>query len=205
MKKRLFFGFLLIGMALTLTSCFVHSSLMYFEKDTEGLPNLLSNPGFNAYSLDPRESLKGWSVLIEPADQEQTPPNIVFIDGERALHGSSSLRIDASPYKVSIISDPFKVNRYGGYYVRCYTCSSEPKGPQINLRMLTFKADGSIDKKFKDNIQSKNEWDKMSISAGFLSPGVSFGRVIIEIPPFTQGSVWLDDAGCWEVHHFKID
>jgi len=59
MKKILFFGLLLIGMALTFTSCFVHSSLMYFEKDTEGLPNLLSNPGFNAYSLDPRESLKG--------------------------------------------------------------------------------------------------------------------------------------------------
>lgn len=154
-------------MALTLTSCFVHSSLMYFEKDTEGLPNLLSNPGFNAYSLDPRESLKGWSVLIEPADQEQTPPNIVFIDGERALHGSSSLRIDASPYKVSIISDPFKVNRYGGYYVRCYTCSSEPKGPQINLRMLTFKLMALLIKSLKIIFKAKMNGIKCQLAQDF--------------------------------------
>ncbi|MCB5245503.1 MAG: hypothetical protein RBR57_00035 [Candidatus Syntrophosphaera sp.] len=205
MRKYLFFGLLLLGMALTLTSCFIHSSLMYFEKDTEGLPNLISNPGFNAYSLDPNESLRGWSLLIEPTEPEKAQTNVVFIDGEKALHSGSSLRIDASSNKVSIISDPFRVHRYGGYYVRCYTYSSEPKGPQINMRLLTFQPDGSIDKKFKAKMQSKNEWKKITISAGFLSPGVTFGRVVIEIPPFNQGSVWIDDAGCWEVHHFKID
>jgi hypothetical protein len=205
MKRILFFALVLIGMALSLTSCFIHSSLIFFEEDTQGLSNLVSNPGFNAYSLDPDESLKGWSVLIEPDTQEKTQPNIAFIDGNQAFNGSTSLRIDASPNSVSIISEPFRVNRYGGYYVRCYACSSEPKGPQINLRLLTFKTDGSIDKKFKAKKQIKNEWDKIAVSAGFLSPGVSFGRVIIEIPPFSQGSVWIDEDGCWEGHQFKID
>ena len=52
------------------SSCIVHSSLVYFDKDTEGVPNLLSNPGFDAFSLDPdlQAARKGAEVAALLAD-----------------------------------------------------------------------------------------------------------------------------------------
>ncbi len=54
MKKRAMFWFLNLLLLLGLSSCLLHTSLVYFDKDTEGVPNLISNPGFSASSLDPR-------------------------------------------------------------------------------------------------------------------------------------------------------
>jgi len=121
------------------------------------------------------------------------------------LQGSTSLRIDASDQTVVLYSDAFKVRRYGGYYVRLNAKSSEPEGPQITTRLITFWENGRVFSRFKSKMKTSNEWSKDTISAGFLKPGVSFGRIQIVIPPFEKGSVWLDDAGCWEVHHFRID
>lgn len=68
---------------LALSSCLVHTSLVYFDKDTEGVPNLVSNPGFSAYSLDPRQALLGWSVDMQ--GDSDAPKNLVFIDGKEAM------------------------------------------------------------------------------------------------------------------------
>ncbi len=201
MKKSL----LLLAAAATLllcSSCIVHSSLVYFDKDTEGVPNLLSNPGFDAFSLDPDQALLGWSIYSE-GDGNQSI--YAAIDPKVALQGSTSLRIDASDQTVVLYSDAFKVRRYGGYYVRLNAKSSEPEGPQITTRLITFWENGRVFSRFKSKMKTSNEWSKDTISAGFLKPGVSFGRIQIVIPPFEKGSVWLDDAGCWEVHHFRID
>lgn len=184
------------------SSCIVHSSLVYFDKDTEGVPNLLSNPGFDAFSLDPDQALLGWSIYSE-GDGNQSI--YAAIDPKVALQGSTSLRIDASDQTVVLYSDAFKVRRYGGYYVRLNAKSSEPEGPQITTRLITFWENGRVFSRFKSKMKTSNEWSKDTISAGFLKPGVSFGRIQIVIPPFEKGSVWLDDAGCWEVHHFRID
>ncbi|OQC09510.1 MAG: hypothetical protein BWX75_01019 [Candidatus Cloacimonetes bacterium ADurb.Bin088] len=201
MKKSLL---LLAAAAILLlcSSCIVHSSLVYFDKDTEGVPNLLSNPGFDAFSLDPDQALLGWSIYSE-GDGNQSI--YAAIDPKVALQGSTSLRIDASDQTVVLYSDAFKVRRYGGYYVRLNAKSSEPEGPQITTRLITFWENGRVFSRFKSKMKTSNEWSKDTISAGFLKPGVSFGRIQIVIPPFEKGSVWLDDAGCWEVHHFRID
>ena len=201
MKKSLL---LLAAAAILLlcSSCIVHSSLVYFDKDTEGVPNLLSNPGFDAFSLDPDQALLGWSIYSE-GDGNQSI--YAAIDPKFALQGSTSLRIDASDQTVVLYSDAFKVRRYGGYYVRLNAKSSEPEGPQITTRLITFWENGRVFSRFKPKMKTSNEWSKDTISAGFLKPGVSFGRIQIVIPPFEKGSVWLDDAGCWEVHHFRID
>ena len=201
MKKSLL---LLAAAAILLlcSSCIVHSSLVYFDKDTEGVPNLLSNPGFDAFSLDPDQALLGWSIYSE-GDGNQSI--YAAIDPKVALQGSTSLRIDASDQTVVLYSDAFKVRRYGGYYVRLNAKSSEPEGPQITTRLITFWENGRVFSRFKSKMKTSNEWSKDTISAGFLTPGVSFGRIQIVIPPFEKGSVWLDDAGCWEVHHFRID
>jgi hypothetical protein len=197
MKNRVLIAALSVVLLLA-SSCLIRSSLVYFDKDTVGVPNLLTNPGFNAYSLDPGEALLGWTV-------QSSGNRKVFIDGREAIQGNTSLRIDASQNTVILLSDAFKVSRYGGYYTRLLSRSSLPKGPQITLRFITFKPDGSLDRKFRVKLKTGNTWEKATISAGFLKPGVSFGRVQIEIPPFEEGSLWLDDSGCWEVHRFRID
>lgn len=202
MKIRAMSLLLITLLLLLTTSCIVRSSLVYLDKDTEGVPNLLSNPDFNAYSLDPDEALLGWTIHSNGGSAQKYS---VFIDGKEAFKGNSSIRIDASENEVVLLSDAFKVRRYGGFYSRIYAKSSERKGPQITMRLLTFRENGTMYNKFKTKMRTGTEWERESISAGFLKPGVSFGRLQIIIPPFSEGSVWLDDAGCWEVHHFRID
>ncbi|MDP3115243.1 MAG: hypothetical protein Q8M98_10800 [Candidatus Cloacimonadaceae bacterium] len=175
---------------------------MFFDSDTVGVPNLLFNPGFNAYSLNPGQALKGWTVIAEPQDGET---GLIVIDSNQAFEGHTSLRINASEKTIMIMSDTFKVERYGGYFVRLHAKSSLPSGPHISVRFITFKPDGRIFHRFNTNLKTTSDWKKGSVSAGFLKPGVSFGRVVILIPPFAEGSVWLDNTGCWKVHHFKID
>jgi hypothetical protein len=188
--------------ALTLSSCFVSSSLLFTESDVQESKNLLANPGFAPYSLSPNEALRGWSILVEPysADYDK-----IRIDPTQALEGDTSLRIAASDKDVMLISEPFKVRRYGGYYSRVMLKTDSPKPPQITLRMITFKEDGKVTNRFKEKTSLLEGWNRLAVSAGFLRPGVSFGRISILIPPFAEGSVWIDDAGCWEVHGFRID
>lgn len=202
MRHRAVCSIVLLAAALFASSCIVRSSLSYYDKDTEGVPNLLSNPSFNAYSFDPDNALLGWSIHT---DGNFSDNHSVFIDGRQSKQGKTSLRVDASNKTVTILSDAFTVKRYGGFYSRVYACSSEPKGPQITVRFITFRENGTVYSKFKTKLKTGLEWEKGTISAGFLRPGVNFGRLQIIIPPFSKGSVWLDDAGCWEVHHFRID
>lgn len=203
MIKRALFCLVNLVLLLGLSSCLVHTSLVYFDKDTEGVPNLISNQGFSAYSLDPREALLGWNVTLQ--GESDSPRNLVFIDGREAIQGNSSIRVDASPHTVVITSDSFRVNRYGGYYTRLWAKSSEAAGPHVSLHFITFQRSGKVDRQFKAKLKSNDMWEKQSLSAGFLRPGVAYGRLKIVIPPFEKGSVWLDDTGCWEVHRFRID
>ncbi len=193
---------LLALLMLFLSSCFVSSSLSYTESQTENVPNLVFNPGFNPYSLDSRTALKGWDVNYDPPN---SPDGKVLIDMEVALEGKTSLRVDASDNEVILISDPFKVVRYGGYYIRAGIRGESKNMPEVTLRFIAFKENGKIYNRFKTNIIPSSEWGKASISAGFIRPGVNAGRVAIVIPPFKDGSIWIDDVGCWKVHHFRID
>jgi hypothetical protein len=189
-------------LALLLSSCFVSSSLLFTEADIEDSMNLLTNPGFAPYSLMGEEALKGWNVHIEPPAQSFDK---IKIDPMLSLEGDTSLKISASESDVMLISDPFKVRRYGGYYSRVMVHCDSPQAPQITLQMITFRDDGKITNRFKKKQQLIEGWNKLDVSAGFLRPGVSSGRISIIVPPFEQGSIWIDDAGCWEVHGFRID
>lgn len=192
----------LIALMLLLSSCFVSSSLIFTEADIQGGVNLLMNPSFAPYSLEGEEALRGWTVHIEPHSEGFDK---ILIDSKEFLEGKTSLRISASDKDVMIISEPFDVRRYGGYYARIMARSDSENPPQINLRMITFKEQGKITNRFQHKAELGKDWSMISASAGFLRPGVSFGRVFIHIPPFSEGSIWLDDAGCWEVHGFRID
>jgi len=183
-------------------SCVVSPSLVFKESQTEGLPNLIFNPGFNPYSLDPATALKGWMVDHDPADIKES--NVV-IDTNVASEGKTSLRIDASKHATIIISDSFDVVRYGGYFIKANVRTNSTDNPDIVLRFISFKENGKVYNRIKSRIRATEDWTKSTISAGFIKPGVSFGRVAIMISPFKDGSVWIDDVGCWKVHHFRID
>ncbi len=189
--------------ALLLSSCFVSSSLHFTEGDIDDSPNLLLNPGFAPYSLLGEEALRGWNIHVNPPNKDFDK---IRIDPSVSLEGDTALKISASDREVTLISEPFKVRRYGGYYSRAMIHSDSPAPPVINIEMVTFREDGKITNRFKNKTKGLSEgWNRLAISAGFLRPGVNWGRLSITIPPFEEGSVWLDDAGCWEVHGFKID
>lgn len=197
---RLWFG--LIGLAFVLGSCFFGSSLIMTDADIGDSINLVLNPSFNPYSESGKDALKGWDIHVEPRD-----PNFdkIIVDPLEALEGKTSLRISASEHDVMLLSSPFKVRRYGAYYCRISAKTDSPQAPQLTFRMITFKENGKITNRFKKKFTPGEDWTKATISAGFLKPGVNFGRIAILIPPFTEGSIWLDDAGSWEVHGFNID
>ncbi|HHZ15934.1 MAG TPA: hypothetical protein GX398_07495 [Candidatus Cloacimonetes bacterium] len=189
-------------MLLLAGSCVVSPSLVFMESQTEGLPNLIFNPGFNPYSLDPATALKGWMVDHDPPDIKES--NVV-IDTNVALDGKTSLRIDASKHATIIISDSFDVMRYGGYFIKANVRTDSKDNPDIVLRFISFKENGKVYNRIKSKIRPTEDWTQGTISAGFIKPGVSFGRVAIMVSPFKDGSVWIDDVGCWKVHHFRID
>ncbi len=188
--------------AVLLTSCSTVGTLQFTERDIDSTANLVSNPSFNSYSSLPTDALKGWNVHLEPQGSALSP---VIIDPQEATEGKTSLRIDASNRAVLILSEPFQVRRYGGYYLRTYLKSSSTELPNLQLRFIVFKENGKILNRFKSKIKPHSDWTLHSLSAGFIKPGARFGRMAILIPPFKDGSVWLDNAGCFEVHGFKID
>ncbi len=183
--------------ALLLSSCFVGSSLMFFESDTHGRTNLVQNPGFTPQN----GIMSNWSIVNDESESAQS----VNVDHAVFTEGKNSLRIDASPYAVMIVSDPFKVRRYGGYYIRVNARATADTDEKIELRFFTYNSAGKHINRFRETLRVGEEWKKATISAGFLDTRSTFGRVAIFIPPFLKGSIWIDDAGAWEVHSFKID
>lgn len=192
----------LLALLVLLSSCFVSSSLHFSKADIENAQNLIKNCSFDPYQLRGKETLPGWSLKVEP---QQADFDKVVIDPQIAKDGSNSLKISASDKDVLIISEPFDVRRYGGYFAKISAKSNSTNPPQIQFRMITFKEQGKITNRFKQKHKLSSDWQDITLSAGFLRPGVRFGRIFVHIPPFAEGSVWLDDAGCWEVHGFRID
>lgn len=202
MTKSLSGLILAATLLLMLSSCVVGSTLLFTERDVENSPNLVINHSFDPFSTVAEEALKGWSVHLDPPGSGDSP---VIIDPKVTKEGNTSLRIDASNRSVLILSDSFQVRRYGGYYLRSYFKTDSPLPPQVQLRFIAFKDNGKIVNRFRSRIKLHTDWHRGTISAGFIKPGAKFGRLGIFIPPFKEGSIWIDEAGCFEVHGFKID
>ena len=202
MMKRLGGPCLLVLLLIFISSCSTVTTLSFTERDVKDSPNLIQNNSFSPYSTIGEEALKGWMVMISPQSITDSP---VIIDPDVALEGKTSLRVDASDKAVLILSSPFNVRRYGGYYLRCYFKTNSPHPPRPQLRFIVFKENGKIVNRFKIKAKVNEDWERTTISAGFIKPGARFGRLGIYIPPFKEGSIWIDDTGCFEVHGFKID
>lgn len=195
------YGLVALLTLLLLSSCIVHSSLIFFEKDTVGQPNLLANPGLEASAVTGGMLPTGWSAM----NVDRRLPENIKLDYETTVEGENSIRIDASENAVMLVSDAFRVRRYGGYYLRIKSRSSQSRGEKITLRFLTFTNAGKTTNRFRSTLVTTNEWQSCHISAGFIRETATFGRIAILIPQFPEGSIWIDDAGAWDVHSFRID
>jgi len=187
---------------LLIVGCGVNSTLLFTEADIEDSINLLQNPGFTPPSLIADSSPPGWDIH---GVSQSMISQIFQIDPMNVYEGDSSLKINASKNEIKIVSEPFRVRRYGGYYARVMIQSDCHNPPPVTFQMVTFKEDGKITNTFSKKEHISKDWSRMNVSAGFLRPGVAWGRISIIIPPFDEGSIWIDDAGCWEVHGFRID
>lgn len=191
---------LLILLLLGLSSCFVGSSLVFFESDTAGKPNLIHNPSF----LPPKaagQGLPGWTLLN--IDEKMKIP--ASYDTLSTTEGKTSLRFDPSEQDIVIVSDAFRVRRYGGYYIRANVRGTADLLKKVQLRFFTYNDNGKQINKFQHKFMPRADWDKYSISAGFIDTRSTFGRVAIVIPAFSKGSIWIDEVGAWDVHSFRID
>ncbi len=193
---------LAIACLLVLSSCFIRTSLNFSDTMIDKLPNELINPGFELSGKDPRSAARGWDIVIDPPEGKGT---VVSVDTQERKEGVSSLRIDASENAVMVYSESFDVARYEGYLIRASARSTSTERPQIALRFICFKENGKIANSYRKKLKTSGDWKQAEISAGFLRPGVQSGRVAILVPPFKDGSVWIDATGCWNVHHFRID
>ena len=192
---------LLAVMLLVLSSCFVSSSLIFFESDAEGKPNLVVNPSFAPPKNTLGEGPQGWTLIN--IDPDMKIP--VSYDFENTAGSNNSLRFDPSEQDILIVSDAFHVRRYGGYYIRAHVRSTADLLKKVQLRFFGYDENGKQINKYQNKFKPTAEWDKYTISAGFLDTRSTFGRVAIIIPAFSKGSVWIDDVGAFDVHSFRID
>ncbi len=186
---------------LCLSSCFMGSTILFMEKDTLGKPNLIINPWFDSDKDSDLEIPQGWLLM----GSEKNKPGVVTFDEMDFEAGSRSLRIDKSDKYLMLVSESFRIDRYGGFFVRASAKSSADKGPNLRLRFVAYNESGAIRDTFNSRMKTGNSWSKYNMSVGFLKPDVRFGRVIIIIPPTGEDTVWIDDIACFEVHRFKIE
>jgi hypothetical protein len=197
MKKRALFLGAAIALLL-LSSCFMGSTILFLEKDTIGKPNLLLNPWFDGDVVEGSFMPEGW--ILMGASQEN--PEGASFDEVDFLTGSRSLKISKSDKYLMLVSESFRIDRYGGFFARASAKSDTETGPNLRLRFVAYNESGTIRNTFNTGMKTGKDWTKHTISAGFLKPDVHFGRVIILIPPTGEDTIWIDDIACFEVHRF---
>lgn len=200
MRRLLTYGLYCLAVLTLVSGCFMGSTILFLEKDAIGKPNMLANPGFAKDPKLEQTMPHGW--LLMGADQASGTE--VSCDNMQSIVGENSLKIEKSTRHLMIVSDSFNINHQGGYFVKASAKSSSEKGPKLKLRFIAYNQSGAIRNTFSANLKTTQSWKKATISAGFLKQNVHFGRVIILVPPTGEDTVWLDDLGCFQVHHFGI-
>ncbi len=191
----LFFIFILI-----LTSgCYQVSTIYFAENESTGKPNLLKNPGFEK-SLPRNTYMPDYWLLLSRTPEYVEP---VGVDSTVASEGRNSFRIHHSSKELILVSDAFRINPQGGFYIKCSTKAAKPLNNSLKLRFLTFDKAGNRKNRFSVSMKVGQDWKQSAISAGFLSNSADFARVLVTIPRIADNTVWLDDLGVYQVHVFE--
>lgn len=190
--------FILLVMCLLIGSCFMGSSLLFLDSDSQGKTNLLPNHEFKIKDKKNHQIPDSW-YIISSAENRIEP---VFIDSLKTHSGGYSLKIVNPTKDLYVVSDAFRVNFTGGYYSRLYMSSSKPMQKKAKLYFWGYDAGGKKVNTFGKGVRTKGDWKRASISAGFLNNNISFARIAVFIPKDENNTYWIDDIGCYLVHQF---
>jgi len=199
MRTLLFW--LLCLVCLVCTSCFLGSSLLFLESDAADKPNLVTNPGFESKSKQINQIPVGW--IINPSGL--LSQEVLSSDPTEFVTGTQSLKIVHTQRKLTLLSEPFRIDPWNGYYIRASAKTTNPDGAEIFLRFQTYAEDGTITNNYSAKNTCGSEWKRGSISAGFINKKATFARVLIVIPQTNDHPIWIDDVGCFSVHRFILD
>jgi len=183
--QKLMLGFITIGVALLLSTCFFGSSILFLESDTKGKPNLIFNPGFETNPLDEKRMPPGWLLM----DSKVLIEDHISCDFSKSVLGFQSLKVSGNAQHLMIISEPFAVDSFGGYFVKSSAHGTTLKGPKLKLKFIGYSEHGKIRSTYTTTLKTSNDWVKATLSVGFLKPDVRFGRVLLVIPPLEDDSV----------------
>jgi len=194
--KRYYWIFIILG--LLVSGCFSGSSLLFMESDSHNIPNLIVNHSFEHPAKDNPDSPLGWYIISTSTDMNEP----VVLDSIQYVSGHRSLRINKSPRNLYIVSDAFKINYTGGYYIKGSVRAEHQMRKATRIYFWTYDSAGNKRNSFRKSIKAKQDWRKAEISAGFLKNSASFARIAIFVPKDATNTIWLDDFGCYLVHRF---
>lgn len=188
-------------LCLVISSCFMGSSLLFLESDAIGKPNLVANPDFENRAKFINRLPPGWIVNPRGLLLSET----IAYDPAEYFTGKQSLKFVNTQRKLTLLSEPFRIDPWNGYYIKASFKSGNPSGTDIILRFQTYADDGTITNNFNRKIKTDSDWSKATISAGFIKKSATFARVLLIIPPTLDYPIWIDDVGCFSVHRFRLD
>jgi hypothetical protein len=190
--------FALAIFSLFLGSCFLGSSLLFEEPNSSDIPNLVTNCCFETPDTHNPLHPAGW-LLVSNATDKIEP---VSLDSTVFLNGKYSLKIENNSHDMFLVSDAFKINFTGGFFIKASVKSAKPMDKSVKINFWTYNNNGIKKNSYSKSIKPKTDWRKGTISAGFLSNAATFGRVAIFIPKNTDNTIWIDDTGCYQVYQF---
>jgi hypothetical protein len=188
---------ILIIIVVTLSSCFFGPSLLFFDRDADGKPNLVANPDFEK-PLSPNKTLPNHWMFISNADYHDA----LSLDSLKVHSGSRSIKLKNPKQQFLLVSESFPIDNKSAYLSRCYVTSTNPSAGQVVFYFRTFNKIGTCKDSFTSRIKTNSEWQEILLSTGFFKPSAQFARLIISIPADPTNTYWIDNIGSYYVHTF---
>jgi len=190
---------LFIFLFLILGGCYSGSTLHYMDTGEVKAPNLVANPSFEHGNQLISSAPANWYVIT--SSKELITP--MELDSTVTLAGKYSLKIPKCDQNMYLVSDAFRINPKGVFFVRCFLKSATAMKKPVKIHFWTYDSAGNKKNSFQKSLKLKPEWNQVSITAGFLKKNTAFGRIAIFIPKDTGNQIWLDDTGCYMVHELE--
>jgi hypothetical protein len=189
---------MLMACSLFLVSCFFGPSLIFFDRDTIGKPNLVPNPDFEIPLL-PDKKLPGDWMFLSTTDYRES----LSWDSLTVMSGKKSMKIENPAQQLLLVSESFPIDNKSAYLNRCYVTSKNPSSAPIVLYFRTFDKIGARKDNFTSKLKANGDWQEILLSTGFFKPTAQFARVIISIPMDPENTYWIDNIGSFHVHTFS--
>jgi hypothetical protein len=183
---------------ISLTSCFFGPSLIFFDQDVIGKPNLIPNPDFETPLLPDKKLPCDW-MYLSTIDYKDA----LSWDSLTVQAGKKSLKIENPQQQLLLVSESFPIDNKSAYLNRCYVTSKYPSATPVVLYFRTFDRIGARKDNFTTKQRTNSNWKEILLSTGFFKPTAQFARVIISIPMDPENTYWVDNIGSFHVHTFS--